>query len=77
MMASLMKKKKYNVSYCSELQKSFPFTTSCPVTIPDYNYKFLCRVCDKTFSCVTKGTDDVRRPPDTKTHKENTRKTKS
>ena len=77
MMASLIKKKKYNVSYPSELQKRFPFTTSCPVTIPGYNYKFLYRVCDKTFSCVTEGVNDVRRPLDTKTHKENARKTKS
>ena len=77
MMASLMKKKKCNVSYSSELQKSFPFTTSCPATIPVYNYKFLCRVCDKTFSCVTEGANDVGRPLDAKTHKENARKTKS
>ena len=73
MMASSPEKKQYNVSYFSEIQKSFPFTTSCPATVTDHKHKFCYTVCDKHFSLVAGGADNICHLSGTKTHKDNAR----
>ena len=46
-MVSSAKKKEYNVSYSSEIQKGFAFKASGPTTVADYKQKYCWIICDK------------------------------
>lgn len=67
-MVSSAKKKEYNVSYSSEIQKGFAFTASGPTSVADYKHKFCWIICDKNLSFAAEVADDIRHHSETKIH---------
>ena len=66
-MASISKK--YKTSFSTEWVNTYDFISSCSISVPDYQHKFQCKVCNINLSCSAGGINDVKRHSETPTHK--------
>ena len=63
--------KKCRTSFSMEWVNTYDFVSSCSISVPDYQHKFRCNVCNINLSCSAGGINDVKRHSETPTHKKN------
>ena len=67
-MASAPKKVKYRTSFSKEWVNTYSFVGPCAISVPDYQHKFRCNVCNINLSCSAGGINDVKKHSETPTN---------
>ena len=53
--------KKYKTSFSMEWVNTYDFVSPCSISVPDYQHKFRCNVCNINLSRSAGGINDVKR----------------
>ena len=55
------KSKKYKTSYSDEMKSAFSFNTKCSSSVPDYQDKYHCTICNLNLSFTSGSSNDILR----------------
>ena len=61
--------KKLKIGFSTDWVNTYDFVSLCSISVPDYQHKFWCNVCNINLSCSAGGMNDIKRHSETPTQK--------